>query len=199
MTSPRTAARRKRNLAVRSSVHPGLREEPAGDPGGPEPRAGGPVGRPRQVLTPRWPAWAGMVLCVAGLGLAAYLTDVHFQGAAPACPLSGGIVDCGAVVTSRWSAILGIPVPVLGLVFFAGMLPLQTPTAWRSPRRLVRWGRLGACAVGIGMILWLISAELFLIGKICIDCTTVHALTFALFCTTLFGTLATSPEPDWGA
>lgn len=188
----RTAAQRKRHLAMRASTRP-PGAQPA-DPGWEA--AGDEVGdAPPAVAVRRWPAWAGLLLSLAGLGLAAYLTVVHYQGRAPACPLAGGLVDCQAVVTSEWSTILGVPVPVLGLLFFAAMLPLQSPMAWRSPSPLVRWGRLGGCVVGIGMIVWLIYAELFLIGHICVDCTTVHVLTFALFCTTLFGTLATAPEP----
>lgn len=194
MAQTRTAARRKRQVALGSSTRPprpGTGVDPA------HPVAGQQRDdRPPSIVVRRWPAWTGMVLSLAGLGLAAYLTLVHFQGKAPACPLTGGIVNCGAVVTSQWSSILGVPVPVLGLAFFAGMLGLQTPAAWRSPSRLLRSARLAGCAVGIGMIVWLIYAELFLIGHICVDCTTVHVLTFALFCTTLFGTIATAPEPE---
>ncbi len=193
MTTSRTAAQRKRNRAIRASTRPSA--EPDAAERWDDATDGAWPGGGWEVPVRRWPAWAGMLLSVAGLALAAYLTVIHFQGKAPICPISGGLVNCSAVVTSRWSTIFGIPVPVLGLLFFAGMLPLQSPQAWRSASRVVRWGRLGGCAVGIGMILWLISAELFLIGHICVDCTTVHVLTFILFCTTLFGTLATTPEP----
>ncbi len=137
-----------------------------------------------------------MVVCVLGLGISAYLTVVHYQGIAPICPAHAGIIDCEAVVTSQWSAILGVPVPVLGLVFFAGMAALQLPAAWRSRRQWVRVARMAGSVVSVGMILWLVYVELFLVGRICLWCTTVHVLTFALFCTTLFGTLATAPEPE---
>ncbi len=197
MATGRTAARRRRHLAMRSSLRP------ATAPGTPLAMdldeeswaaADRPAVRPR-----RWPALAGMPPCVAGLGLAAYLTVIHFQGVTPVCPLgsTGGVVDCAAVVTSPQSSILGIPVPVYGLLFFLTMLALQTPWAWRSANPFIRRGRMAAAAVGVGMILWLIYAELFIIGKICIDCTTVHVLTFGLFCTTLFGTMATAPEPQY--
>ncbi|MHB1929256.1 MAG: vitamin K epoxide reductase family protein [Acidimicrobiales bacterium] len=192
MAGTRTAARRRRSLAMRSSARPAGAGVDGDEGGWAEAVDERPEIRPRL-----WPALAGVPVCVAGLGLAAYLTVVHFQGAAPACPLGGGIVNCSAVVTSRWSAILGIPVPVYGLAFFVGMLPLQTPRAWRSAQPLIRRGRMAAAAIGVGMILWLIYAELFLVGKICIDCTTVHVLTFALFCTTLLGTMATAPEPAY--
>ncbi len=147
--------------------------------------------------TPHWPAITGIVLCVAGLGVSAYLTYAHYTTATIlACP-DTGIVNCIKVTTSSYSHILGIPVAVLGLVFFAAMIPLQLPAAWRSRSPLIRIGRVAACVVGVGMILWLVYAELFLIKNICIYCTAVHALTFLLFVVVAIGTVATTaPDTD---
>ena len=191
MSTTKTAARRRRAQEIRSSVRSQpspdeLDTTPAPDPG-PDDEVAPPL---------RWPAYFGSVVCILGLGVSAYLTVVHYQGIAPICPAHAGIIDCEAVVTSQWSTILGVPVPVLGLVFFTGMLALQLPVAWRSRRRWVRTARMAGSVVSIGMVLWLVYVELFLVGRICLWCTSVHVLTFALFCATLFGTLATSPEPD---
>ena len=192
MSTTKTAAKRRRAQEIRSSTRGrpagapiDTTGDPSSEPGGDQPPSG-----------PRWPAYVGMVVCVLGLGISAYLTVVHYQGIAPICPAHAGIVDCEAVVTSQWSAILGVPVPVLGLVFFAGMLAFQLPAAWRSHQQWVRVARMAGSVVSVAMILWLVYVELFLVGRICLWCTSVHVLTFALFCTTLFGTLATAPEPE---
>lgn len=193
MSSTRTSAQRKRANAIRSSARPHSAEPapPAFDEEDWEPEA-----LRSAMRTPRWASAVGLAICVIGVGIASYLTAVHYAGITPVCPAgAGSIINCGQVVTSQWSTIFGIPVPVLGLVFFVGMLPLQLPAAWRSNRAVIRVARLGGTVVGVGMILWLIYAELFLVGKICLWCTSVHVLTFILFCTTLFGTLATTPEP----
>lgn len=145
---------------------------------------------------PRWPALVGTAICLAGLGVAAYLTDAHYNtGIRLACP-DTGLINCAKVTTSSYSKVLGIPVAVLGLAFFAGMLPLQLPAAWRSTSRLLRTVRMGSCVVGIGFVLWLLFAELVKLHHICLYCTSVHLLTFALFVTTAVATVSTAPLPE---
>lgn len=167
----------------------------AGSPGAlrrPEPEAGGP----QSSISPRWPAAVGSAVCVLGLAVAGYLTCAHYTTAAAlACPETG-IVNCAKVTTSSYSEVLGIPVAVLGLAFFAGMLPMQLPLAWRSSSRRLRAARVAAATVGVGAVCWLLYAELFELDAICLYCTAVHALTVLLFVTTALGTVATSPLPD---
>src|SRR5579884_2501406 len=109
----------------------------------------------------RWPAIAGTLLCVAGLGVAGYLTYTHYTSAtALACP-EHGIVNCEKVTTSSYSRLFGMPVSVLGLAYFAFMLLLQSPPLWRARWPAVRLVRLVVSAGGVVMILWLLYAELF--------------------------------------
>ncbi|HET9691844.1 MAG TPA: vitamin K epoxide reductase family protein [Acidimicrobiales bacterium] len=146
--------------------------------------------------TPRWPWVAGLVLCALGVADAAYLTYAHFTTATVlACP-STGFVNCAKVTTSSYSRFLGMPVAVLGLAFFVGMVPLQTPWAWRSQWRLLRAGRMAALAGGVAMVVWLMYAEFLALHNLCEYCTGVHAITLVLFATTLFGTLATTVYAD---
>lgn len=148
---------------------------------------------------PRWPWIAGVVLSILGLGVAAYLTYEHFTGSKTlACPAgsSGGLINCAKVTTSPWSVQFGIPVAVLGLVFFVVMLALQSPWAWRSPLLAVRGGRIVWCLIGLGNAIVLVYDELVRIGAICEWCTSVHILTFLLFVTTVFGTISLSPVGD---
>ena len=39
---------------------------------------------------------------------------------------------------------------------------------------------------GIGFVLYLIYAEVIQIGNLCLDCTTVHVITFLLFVVLVF-------------
>jgi uncharacterized membrane protein len=195
MTTTRTAAQRKRARAIRSSTAATVRPR-AADGAVLDDGAYSEEDDAWVVPERLWPAIVGLTVCVLGIGVSSYLAYVHFQGLAPICPTNGGIVDCAAVVTSQWSTILGIPVPVLGLAFFVGMIPFQLPVAWRSANPLVRRARLLGCAIGVGMIVWLLYAELFLIGKICLWCTSVHVLTFVLFVSTVLGTIVTTPQPE---
>ena len=55
------------------------------------------------------------------------------------------------------------------------------PYAWRSGRREFAVARLLFLIVGIGFVLYLLYAELFQIGSICLYCTSGHVITFLLF------------------
>jgi uncharacterized membrane protein len=130
--------------------------------------------------TLRWQPIATLLLSLYGLGASIYLTYTHFQPKALLCA-SNGTINCEKVTQSPQSEILGIPVAMLGLFFFVPMLLLCLPAAWRSADRRIHLARLGLAVVGVGMILYLIVAELFLIKAICLWCTSVHAATFLLF------------------
>jgi uncharacterized membrane protein len=132
-------------------------------------------------LAPRWAPWVTLPLALAGLGLSAYLTVVHYtEPTALACPATGAI-NCTKVTTSAQSAVLGVPVAVIGIVYFLAMAALLVPAAWRTRSPAVGILRLGGAVAGIGMVLWLVYAELVILHAVCLWCTAVHVLTFALF------------------
>lgn len=135
----------------------------------------------------------GSIICLAGLGVAGYLTYEHYTGSNSLVCSDKGIVNCLAVTTSTYSKITGIPVADLGLVFFAVMLPLQLPYTWRRSEPIIRNVRLAWATVGLMSVLYLLYTELFRIDAICLWCTAVHILTFIVFATTVYATLALTP------
>jgi len=145
---------------------------------------------------PRWPGLVGTVASALGLGIAGYLTFEHFTSSSSLACADNGVVNCLKVTTSSYSAVAGVPVAVLGLVYFAVMLALQLPPMWRRPERAVRVGRLAWAVVGLCTILYLLFAELFAIDAICLWCTAVHVLTFTVFCTTVYATLSYPPPQE---
>jgi uncharacterized membrane protein len=130
--------------------------------------------------TLRWQPLATLALSIVGLGIATYLTITHFDKVALVCS-DNGAINCAKVTTSPQSEILGIPVAMLGLFFFIPMIALCLPVAWRSADRRVHLARLVLAVTGVGMILYLIIAELFIIKAICLWCSGVHLVTFILF------------------
>ena len=128
----------------------------------------------------RWQPLAALLLSIYGLCVSIYLTITHFQHHLLACS-DNGEINCLKVTTSPQSEILGIPVAMLGLAFFVPMILLNLPAAWRTSTRWVHLARLIFSITGVGMILWLITAELFIIKAICLWCTSVHVATFLLF------------------
>ena len=130
--------------------------------------------------TPRWQPIATLLLSIAGLGVATYLTVTHFDKVALVCS-DTGTINCEKVTTSPQSEILGIPVAILGLAFFVPMILLCLPAAWRSANRWIHVARLALSVTGVGMIIYLLIAELFIIKAICLWCSSVHLITFILF------------------
>jgi uncharacterized membrane protein len=143
----------------------------------------------------RWPGMVGSVACLAGLGVAGYLTYEHFTGSTSLVCSDKGIVNCLAVTTSSYSKVAGVPVAVLGLVFFTVMLVLQLPATWNRPEPIIRRARVGWAVVGLGTVVYLLYTELFSIDAICLWCTAVHVLTFLVFVSTVLGTLGDQRDP----
>ena len=132
------------------------------------------------MTTLRWQPLTTLLLSIYGLGASIYLTITHFEPKALAC-VSNPQFNCEKVTQSPQSEILGIPVAMLGLAFFVPMLVLCLPAAWRSANRWIHIARLGLSITGVGMIIYLISAELFIIKAICLWCSSVHIVTLILF------------------
>ena len=130
---------------------------------------------------PGWMRVTTLVLAVAGLLAAAYLTFEHFTSSTSlACPDTGKI-NCAKVTSSSYSTFLGIPVALLGLVFFLVLIPLVVPAAWRAEGPRVHLARLGWVSLGMLSVLYLVWAELFQVRAICLWCTGVHVVTTLVF------------------
>jgi uncharacterized membrane protein len=131
---------------------------------------------------PTWLQWTSLVLSLAGLGMSIYMTIAHYTSTNILVCSNKGYIDCAKVTTSPESMVFNVfPVAVLGLAFYVFMTAINTPWAWRSGIAAVWWARLVGIITGIGFVLYLIYAEVIQIGNLCLDCTTVHIITFLLF------------------
>ena len=145
-------------------------------------------------FAPTWKTVTSLVLSILGLGVSIYLTVDHFAHVPLACS-GNGLVNCQKVTTSAESHFLGIPVALLGLLFFVAMTAINLPAAWRVEDRRIHILRLAMAVVGMCFVLYLVSAELLIIHNICLWCTSVHLVTFLL----LILTVATVPGMlGWG-
>ena len=148
------------------------------------------AGEAQPAAPPLWYQLTTWILSLAGLGVSIYLTIAHFNTSVTlACPATSTI-NCEKVTTSPQSYAFGIPVAVLGLAFYVFLAVANSPWAWRITWPPLRWVRVGSMVVGIVFVLYLIYAELFSIGAICLWCTSVHVITFALFVLIVFGAAA---------
>jgi len=143
-----------------------------------------------------WLQLTTFALALAGLGVSIYLTIAHFtESTLLGCSETKGLVNCTKVTTSAQSYVFGIPVAVLGLAFYLFAVAIMSPWAWRAARREIQLARIASVVVGIGFVLYLLYAELFIIGSICLYCTSVHVITFLLFVLTMFAAAAWGLKP----
>jgi uncharacterized membrane protein len=120
-----------------------------------------------------------LVLAVLGLLISAYLTWTHFAGLAPIC--TGGGEGCETVQSSRYAVLLGVPVALLGLIAYGGLIISAA-----------LWGQAG---IYLGFLISLIGTlfsayltylEIFVIGALCQWCLASAAIMpAALICTRL--------------
>lgn len=116
-----------------------------------------------------------------GLGVSVYLTLAHYSPAVTLVCSNSGAINCAKVTTSPQSIIFGVPVAVLGLVYFVPMLILSLPMLYRNANRTFAFARLALAVTGMAFVLYLVYAELFIIHAICLWCSSVHVMTFIIF------------------
>ncbi len=108
------------------------------------------------------------VLCLIGIGVAGYLTYTHYEGLKVLCLSSGG---CETVQSSVYSKLDGVPVAVLGLAGYIGIL-----FSLFIRNELGRAAAFGLALVGFLFSLYLTYRELFTIKAICQWCVSSAVL-----------------------
>jgi len=116
---------------------------------------------PRRWGTERGLARAGGVLAILGAGVAAYLTYVRYTGGTVACTTGG----CELVQGSRYSAVAGIPVALIGLV---GYVCIAASTLLRGEAGAAVG--LALTAIGFAFAMYLLYVQAFLIEAYCHWC-----------------------------
>lgn len=151
---------------------------------------------PEPARNVRW-AWpVTFPLALIGLGLSAYLTYAHYNTSVVlSCPASTHI-NCLKVTTSSQSEIFGhIPVAITGLAYYVVMVALVSPWAWRASNVWIARLRNAGAVAGLGMVCYLVFVEAVQLKAICLYCTGVHAVTFALFLAILAAYLLRPLDP----
>lgn len=111
---------------------------------------------------------AALVLSALGIAIAGYLTAIHYADVDPVCNIAHG---CKKVQTSEYAELAGIPVALLGLIGYVGILVAVVVDG--------EWGRMAAALmalVGFGFSAYLTYRELFTIEAICQWCVASQVL-----------------------
>jgi uncharacterized membrane protein len=105
---------------------------------------------------------AAIGVALAGLGIAAYLTIVHYAGGTPVCAVAHG---CAVVQHSDYASLAGVPVAVLGLGGYLALLAALARDG-EGPRTAAAFLSLA----GLGFSAWLTYVEVGVLHAICIWC-----------------------------
>jgi uncharacterized membrane protein len=144
----------------------------------------------------RWAQVTTLALSLVGLALSIYLTIEHFgHSNLLLCP-QNALFNCESVTTSAQSYVMGIPVAVLGLIAYTVMTALTTPWAWRATNYWLHAGRFLFSIGSMIFVLWLVAAELVIIDHVCLYCTAVHIVTFAIL---IVMTRVAPTQLGWGS
>jgi uncharacterized membrane protein len=104
-----------------------------------------------------------ILLSTAGLGVAGYLTYVHYAGISPVCTTGGG---CEKVQTSTYSQLLGVPVALIGLLGYGAILASLLAPETESTRFTVT----ALTLIGFAFSAYLTYREIYSIHAICEWC-----------------------------
>jgi uncharacterized membrane protein len=115
-----------------------------------------------------------VAIAVLGLALAAYLTYVHYSGTRPACTAGDA---CTKVQTSVYAKIGGVPVALIGLIGYIGILGSLVI----RDRDEVRLATLVMTVIGLCFSGYLSYREVFTLKTICEECATSAVLMLLLF------------------
>ena len=110
-------------------------------------------------------------LSALGLLISIYLTAYHYAGVPLVCS-DQGVINCANVLNSPYAVLFGVPIAVLGLVFF--LAEILVILKFKNKDWVVLYN-----TVGIGFVIYYIYTE-YLVGSVCIYCTAVHLITLAL-------------------
>lgn len=135
----------------------------------------------------RTQARLALVCAAVGLAASAYAAWIHYHllydpAYRSLCDVSA-TVSCTTVYQSRFSTVRGVPVAVIGGIWFAvaGLLTVGALTARDSVRESVPGYLFVLSTAALAVILYLGYASFVLIKAVCVVCLTTYAAVIGLF------------------
>lgn len=137
-----------------------------------------------------------LAVALAGFLDATYLTAEHFIGSVPPCFVASG---CETVLTSEWSVIYGVPLALIGAIFYLSLLILAIFYLRSRPEnnckeKVIRTAIYGSSAGFLASLLF-VFLQLFVIKEICFYCMISACTSTALFVTGILIYLKLNKKP----
>jgi uncharacterized membrane protein len=124
--------------------------------------------------------WAIVPVALAGMGISAYLTYIHYSGVPVYCRGAGG---CHLVQSSEYATLMGAPVALFGFVLYTAILGAAfagiRASGWLADAAPALIFGMALSGVGYsGYLTWL---EVYRIYAICTWCVASACLLAAIF------------------
>ena len=125
-----------------------------------------------------------LIFIFIGIVDAFYLTLKHFQGVSGEnCPVTGG--GCHIVTSSRYAEIFGIPVALIGFLYYVVLFGLVMYFLKTRQSKLLRWA-FYLILIGFLFSLYLVYVQAFILYAYCIYCLISAFNTLILFVLFIF-------------
>ena len=114
-----------------------------------------------------------LILAIAGVIDAGYLTYEHFANVIPPCTINRFfpfLSDCGTVLRSPYAVMFGIPVALIGLIHYI-ILSLITVLAIFTNKKIFWFWILFQVVFGAVGSLYFMLVQFFIIKSFCVYCT----------------------------
>lgn len=124
-----------------------------------------------------WLPWTFLVVSLAGFADAMYLTVKHFSHSVIPCSLTHG---CEIVTTSVYATPLGIPVALLGAIYYFALVAATFVAINEKNERLFRLATR-ATLLGLLASVWFVVVQVVILHAICQWCMISAVTSTALF------------------
>lgn len=114
-----------------------------------------------------------LLLSIAGFFNSSYLTILHYKNIIPPCTIAKG---CETVLTSQFSTILGIPIALIGSLFFLTLVFLLL----LNQKRFFRYFKI-LVLLGVLVSVNLFFIQAFVLNAFCQYCLLTEAIILAIF------------------
>lgn len=122
------------------------------------------------------------VLLLSAIGIfdSFYLTYEHYQYLIPPCSVHSWFADCGKVLRSEYAVVLGVPVALIGVIYYAAIF-VTLLTLLIKEQRKAKYILLVLSAAGFAASFFFIILQISIIKALCLYC-----MASALLCASLF-------------
>ena|SRR3989344_5503126 len=120
------------------------------------------------------------LLDIVGFGVSFYIWNSKRHGKKLVCPLGS---NCEAVVQSKFSSALGVPLEVFGMLYYASLFVLSVigTSLIPLPKEIIAEALIIVTGSAALVSLGLIAVQIFILKELCTWCITSSLISFAIF------------------